>query len=73
MIHGRVGISPGRQQQANDFNAITGRSEVQRGITLVGPVKDLGLVQLGFINTSHCEVTIRLEQVLNRMALRVGA
>jgi hypothetical protein len=46
---------------------------VQRGITLVGPVKDLGLVQLGFINTSHCEVTIRLEQVLNRMALRVGA
>ncbi len=65
VVHYCVWIGPGRQQQPSDFNPVAGGSQMQRGVANVSPVKDLGLVKPGFIDTARCEVAIRPEQFLH--------
>src|SRR5260370_778814 len=69
MIPGRVGVSPGRQQQSNDLNTVTRGRQVQRRISDVNPVRDRRFVQFCLIDTAGGDSAVCLEEFLHRRAV----
>lgn len=69
MVHRRIWVRAGGQQQSNDLDAIAGRSQMQGRVANVQPVKDFLIVVSGLADSSGDKRRIGSQQILDRRGL----